>query len=225
LPARGWQHIQCAHLAREGYKKSSKKWMKGLLLRLNNLNHGQWTHRCNVKANVTKSQEKLHIQLLHDLINAEFVSGEDDLLPGDRNLLHRNILQLLQKPISYKKGWIVRMHAARQHAKRIETKKNDLQLKSKETSRLYQWLAIHRSDNWSGKNKRKYKEIESETDATIDTQRGTGDRAEEENRAQSRTEEESSAQNGNQPKLMQMNPNKYQRSEKIQLYRAHQQGG
>jgi hypothetical protein len=115
----------------------------------------------------------------------------------------RNILQLLQKPLAYKKGWIVRMHAAQQCVKQIETKRNNLQLQSKETSRLYQWLAIHQSDHWSGKNKQKYKEIESETGTIRESQLEI---ANEENNAQNVVR----MANGNPFKLTQTTPNKYQ---------------
>jgi hypothetical protein len=175
MPVKGWQCLQRKYISEEGLKKSSRKWIQGLLRKLCNLNHAQWVHRCNVNATITKPQEREHIKLMHDLITAEFSSGEEGLLPGDRHLLNCNILRMLQRPLSYKKSWLVRIHAARQRALRIKAKQDDLKLQSQEKSRLYQWLKIHKSDKWVSRPKRTHSNRSVEHGTIEDEEEQAGD--------------------------------------------------
>jgi hypothetical protein len=68
LPAKGWRALQHNNYRDEHIKKSSRKWIRELLLKLHQMGHKQWKHRCHVKANITRPQEKAGISLLHNMI-------------------------------------------------------------------------------------------------------------------------------------------------------------
>jgi hypothetical protein len=119
LPARGWQTLQRQYYHEEGLQKSSRRWLRGLLLQLHHLGHKQWRHRCDIKNTITKPDERDHIDLLHTEIEQQFELGIADLPTGDRTLLSYNILHLLDKSLAYKKGWLTRIWAAQQRAYRI----------------------------------------------------------------------------------------------------------
>ncbi|MGL5936607.1 MAG: hypothetical protein ACRCZI_13415, partial [Cetobacterium sp.] len=157
LPAKGWQSLQKRYYREEGLQKSSRRWLRGLLLQLHHLGYGQWLHRCDIKNNVTKTSEKEHIETLHVEIEKQFLMGKDDLATGDQTLLDYNILELMDRSLAYKKGWVTRLWAARQRAQRIAQKKADLIVQSKEASQLYQWFKYHKEET----RKRKWSTIET----------------------------------------------------------------
>jgi hypothetical protein len=143
LLVKGWRRTQRQYIQEEGLKRSSTKWTKGLLIGLHHLNHNQWKHRCDIKVSVNNPQEQEGQKLLHDLIEREFLLGTEGLSVGDKDLLNCSVLQLMRRSLTYKKGWITRVHAARQRAARIAANNDELVLQSKGKSRLYQWLETH----------------------------------------------------------------------------------
>jgi hypothetical protein len=70
--------------------------------------------------------------------------GAEELALGDRALLAHNVLGLMDKSLAYKKSWLARIWAARQRARRIATRNQELTLQTKEASLVYQWCLHHR---------------------------------------------------------------------------------
>jgi hypothetical protein len=144
LPAKGWQKLQRQYYNEQNICKSSRKWIKGLLRQLQYLGHQQWKHRCDVKANITRPQEAEHVDIMHDEIERQFVQGSEDLLPGDKSILDYSILNLIQRSLAYKKGWLTRIWAARQRAQRIAKKNDEIIVQSKEAACLRKWMSQHK---------------------------------------------------------------------------------
>jgi hypothetical protein len=111
------------------------------------MNQEQWIHRCKVKMESLQGRDQEHVATLNDLIKQEFIQGPDTLLQGDQYLLNWNILTLLEKSLPYKKGWLVRTQTARQRAHRIRIKDQKATLRSKQTSRLYKWMKVHKENS------------------------------------------------------------------------------
>jgi hypothetical protein len=139
------------------------------------MGHKQWRHRCDIKNNITKPNERAHIDLLHTEIEQQFELGTADLPVGDQTLLSYNILHLLDKSLAYKKGWLTRIWAARQRAHRIAAQDNELVLQSKAASQVYQWCLHHKDPPPFRKRKRhqdQAMEEDSDADSTPDQKRG-----------------------------------------------------
>jgi hypothetical protein len=144
LPAKGWQVLQRQYYNEQGMRKSSKRWIRGVLCHLYLVGHKQWKHRCDIKANVTCPQEHEHIELMHDEIEKQFIKGDEELLPGDKSILNYSILHLLQHSLAYKKGWLARIWAARQRAQRIAKKDDTIIVQTKEAERITRWMKRHK---------------------------------------------------------------------------------
>jgi hypothetical protein len=149
LPAKGWRQLQQKYYNEHGIRKSSRKWIKGVLRQLHQLGHKQWKHRCEVKTNITCPQDNEHVELMHDEMEQQFIAGNDELLPGDKSLLDYSILNLMQRSLAYKKGWLTRIWAARQRAKRIAMHDDDIILQSKKAEHITKWMKLHK-DNDTG---------------------------------------------------------------------------
>jgi hypothetical protein len=180
LPAKGWQILQRQYYQTEGIQKSSRRWLRGLLLQLHHMGHKQWRHRCDIKNNITQPNDRAHIDLLHTEIEQQFELGAADLPVGDQTLLSHNILHLLDKSLAYKKGWLARIWAARQRAHRIATHNDELVLQSKAASQVYQWCLHHRDHPPARKRKRHQDQTmdeHSDVNSIPDQKRGenTGD--------------------------------------------------
>jgi hypothetical protein len=44
LPVKGWRRLHQQHLQQEGLRRSSRRWIRGLLRQLHYINHNQWKH-------------------------------------------------------------------------------------------------------------------------------------------------------------------------------------
>jgi hypothetical protein len=71
LPAKGWQSLQRRYYQEQNICKSSRRWIRGVLRQLQHIGHQQWKHRCDVKANITRPQEKEHVDIMHDEIEEQ----------------------------------------------------------------------------------------------------------------------------------------------------------
>jgi hypothetical protein len=162
LPAKGWQILQRQYYNDQNIRKSSRKWIRGVLRQLHYLGHQQWKHRCDVKANITRPQETEHVEIMHDEIEQQFVSGSEDLLPGDKSILDYSILNLMQRSMAYKKGWLTRIWAARQRAHRIAMRNDEIIVQSKEAECLAKWMKQHKD-----RPKRKTRRRETIIDDTV----------------------------------------------------------
>jgi hypothetical protein len=162
LPARGWQMLQRQYYHDQNIRKSSRKWIRGVLRQLQHLGHQQWKHRCDIKANITRPQEKEHVDIMHDEIEQQFVMGSEDLLPGDKSILDYSILSLMHRSLAYKKGWLTRIWAARQRAHRIAVRNDEIIVQSKEAECLAKWMKQHKD-----RPKRKTRRRETLIDDTV----------------------------------------------------------
>jgi hypothetical protein len=81
---------------------------------------------------------------MHDEMERQFVYRNNNLLPGDKSLLDYSILQLMQRSLAYKKGWLTRIWAARQRARRIAMQDDDIVVQSKEAERITKWMKLHK---------------------------------------------------------------------------------
>ncbi|MGL5934640.1 MAG: hypothetical protein ACRCZI_03340 [Cetobacterium sp.] len=140
LPAKKWQTMQQLHYRREEVRKSSRRWLRGLLLQLHQIGHRQWKHRCDIKNQITQPTEKEQEDNIHEVIEEEYVRGAGSLMPGDKNLMEYNLIQLLNKTLAYKIGWVTRVGAARQRALRRRMADNQATIRSRQASKLYKWL-------------------------------------------------------------------------------------
>jgi hypothetical protein len=104
LPAKRWRTVQKHHYQEEEMCKSSRRWLRGLLLQLHRLGHRQGKHRCEVKEKSTRPTEQEQEDNLHKVIEEEYVRGAGSLMPGDRSLLNHNLVQLLNRTLAYKIG-------------------------------------------------------------------------------------------------------------------------
>jgi hypothetical protein len=172
LPARGWQTLQRQYYREEGLQKSSRRWIRGLLLQLHHMGHKQWRHRCDIKNNITRQDEQAHIDLLHTEIEQQFDLGTDNLPAGDQPLLSHNILHLLEKSLAYKKGWLARIWAARQRAHRIAARDDALIVQSKEASQIYQWCRRHKDQP----HRKRQRPTENDTTEDIMLEQGPNQR-------------------------------------------------
>ena len=134
-----WQQIQLAYYKQKRIRKSSRKWIKGVLVQLHYMAWKQWNHRNKINCIVTKPQEALAHQLMDEEITLLLSTQMHELRPGDRHRLNRNLMDLLNKPFKYKKNWLANITSARQRYFRIKHNNAELIVRSKRASRLYQW--------------------------------------------------------------------------------------
>ena len=144
LPAKAWQVLQFNYYRDEAIRKSSKRWIKGLLVRLHHLAWNQWDHRNKVKQHVTKPTEKHYIELLDREITIQLQLGNNTLQPGDHHHANHNLITLLNRSLAYRKAWLTNITAARLRFHRIQQNNNELELASQEASGIYQWMRDHR---------------------------------------------------------------------------------
>jgi hypothetical protein len=144
LPAKGWQQMQRQYYNEQHVRKSSRKWITGVLRHLFHIGHKQWKHRCDVKSNVTRPQETEFMEKMHDEMERQFIIGNETLLPGDKNILDYSVIQLMQRSLAYKKGWLARIWAARQRAQRIAMQDDTIIFQSKEAEAIINWMKLHK---------------------------------------------------------------------------------
>ena len=114
LPARQWQLTQAQYYDSIGSQLSPKRWIAAILRLLNNTAWDQWEYRNHVLHKTEQPREKYARRLLDEEITKEVSLGPSTLRPGDRHHFSIPLLDLLRKPLPYKKAWLVSVHAARQ---------------------------------------------------------------------------------------------------------------
>jgi len=140
LPSKLWQTLQHQYYTQHQLRKSGRKWIGGLLLKLHHLHHNQWKHRNHIKHNVVRPQEQEDLNTLHQAITREICKGTQALLPGDRHHFRHGIAAILGRSIHFKKSWLSNVTTARQRYYRIRNHNNKLKYKALERSWLYQWF-------------------------------------------------------------------------------------
>jgi hypothetical protein len=140
LPAKQWKILQAQYYRDNNLRKSSNRWLKGVLTQLHHLAWNQWDHRCKTKHNVTKPHELQKETELNAAITCHILQGTDTLLPGDRHHIRHNLLTLLSKPLKLRKAWLLNIIAARQRCQRLQTNDEALEVLSREESLLIRWM-------------------------------------------------------------------------------------
>jgi len=84
LPSRRWRLTQHQYYTSVASERSSKRWIATLLQQLGKIAWDQWEHR-NAIANGEKHPRQLRaLQVLHNQIATEYITGADDLPASDR---------------------------------------------------------------------------------------------------------------------------------------------
>jgi hypothetical protein len=140
LAAKSWQRIQMLYHEQHGFRRSGSKWLRGILLQLHHMGWKQWDHRNKINTQVTKPEEAEAVDLLQHEITKQLTTRMHQLSLRDYRRHNRNLIQLLHKPLSYRKSWLVNVTSSRQRFLRIQQQDNDLVVQSKASSRLFQWM-------------------------------------------------------------------------------------
>ena len=140
LPVTGWKTHQQHYYHTHHIRKSSRKWMRGLLTQIHHLAWNQWQHRNDVKFRERQPDFIAARNLLHREIRQQLSLGEQHLLPGDRHLARWNQVTLLTRTMKYKKAWLCTILQARKKANALETL-------SRQQSLLLRWMKDNRPVN------------------------------------------------------------------------------
>ena len=140
LPTEHWRKLQHRHYTTTRTRKSSKRWIRGILTQIHHLARKQWQHRNHIKHNVLKPHYQEADRRLNRAIRREFTKGTRHLMPGDKYHVQQNLLELMQRTQSYRKAWLVNVVHARQRGQRIWEHNEELVAISKENSKLFQWM-------------------------------------------------------------------------------------
>ena len=144
LPVKRWRLLQHNYYKRSNIRKSSTRWLRGMLQHVHHLAWNQWDHRNKIKHNIVRPETKRALNLLHSEITREYLQGHDTLLPSDRHHLRHNLANILSKTIEFKKAWLVNITTARQRMIRIQQHDEERNTKSRETSTLIRWFKTGR---------------------------------------------------------------------------------
>ena len=140
LPTKLWQTTQHRYYNTNRIRRSSRRWLKALLRGLHHLAWNLWQHRNDVKHRLAQPRLQKAIALLDKEITQRYLQGPSTLLPGDRYHLQVNLQNLLNKPVAYKKNWLLNLHAAQQKHWRNTHDDDTFVLTSPSMSWLLQWF-------------------------------------------------------------------------------------
>ena len=135
-----WQIIQKQYYEDNNMRKSSRRWIRCLLVQLHHLAWKQWNHRNQINQRVTKPALAEMVHKLDAEITTILSTQMHEMFSGDRTRLRMNLLTLTNKPIRYKKSWLANACAARQRFLRHRTRQADLKAHSKQASKLFQYF-------------------------------------------------------------------------------------
>ena len=133
--ARSWQVIQLQCYKRRRIRKSGRKWIKGLLVKLHHMAWKQWNHRNKIKATITEPHEARADALLNQEITHILTTQMHEMSPADKHSLNRNLIELLNKSEESQRAWLLNASTARQQFLRTQQQNAELVAHSKETSR------------------------------------------------------------------------------------------
>ena len=137
-PSKQWRRVQAAHYQELGVRKSSLKWMRGLLTRLQKLAWKQWDHRNRIKHEALRPQDVHAIGRLNNEV-IRILQEIPSLPAADRSHLQRNVTTLIRSTNKQKLSWLHRANVALQNAARVREHNLELVAISKESSKLFQW--------------------------------------------------------------------------------------
>jgi hypothetical protein len=127
LPSRLWKQGQQQYYDEHRIRKSSRRWIQGVLARLTRLGRGQWIHRNDEKHSKQKPRHKRALNLLRKAIMWLYSKRTQDLLPGDHGHMNVNLCDLLSRSIAYQQAWYTNVVTARNRCLRIRYQDPELE--------------------------------------------------------------------------------------------------
>ena len=140
LPSHKWAQLQQSYYSAKGSRRKGSRWMVTVLRALVRMGRRQWLHRNDVKHHTLKPRHEECRHLLHHQIIREYAEGPRALLPGDKRMLKVNLIQLLRKPLAYKKAWWANIIKAKQRKDRLRLQREAHKRESQENSKLFQYM-------------------------------------------------------------------------------------
>jgi hypothetical protein len=144
LLSKQWRQVQQRHYNTLQRKRSSKKWIKGLFVRLHHLAWNQWQHRNDIKFRVKRSRQERMNHKLNQEICKLYQKGSQDLHPAKRQHFRWSLISLLQKPNGMKRHWLRNVVAARRRQARRLARNNELEVTTPEQNLLLKWMLTNR---------------------------------------------------------------------------------
>ena len=144
LLSKQWRQVQQRHYNSLRCRKSAKRWIKGLFVRLHNLAWNQWDHRNDIKHRVRRTRQERMNHKLNQEICKLYQSGSQDLPPAERQHFRWSIVSLLQKPNGYKRHWLKNVTSARRRQARRLARNKKLDVTTPEQALLLKWMQTNR---------------------------------------------------------------------------------
>jgi hypothetical protein len=127
LPSRLWKQGQQQYYDEHRIRKSSRRWIQGVLARLARLGRGQWIHRNDEKHSKQKPRHKRALQLLRKATMWLYSKRTRDLLQGDHGHMNVNLCDLLSRSTAYQQAWYTDVVTARNRCLRIQYQDPELE--------------------------------------------------------------------------------------------------
>jgi hypothetical protein len=112
LPTKKWQCLQQCYYHSIDSSHTGKRWIVGICKQLLHMARALWKHCNHVKHNVLHPQHREAERQLGVEITSKYLKGPAGLPQSDHRHFQHNLLDLLQKPLDYKKAWLVNVVAA-----------------------------------------------------------------------------------------------------------------
>jgi len=107
LPSHYMRKLQQQHIIHNQLRSSGKKWTQAFLYKLFRLARLQREHRNEIKHRLKRPRHRRMIQQLHHSITEEMLAGVSALPLVDRCHFEENLVELLQKSLKFKQGWLL----------------------------------------------------------------------------------------------------------------------
>jgi hypothetical protein len=138
-----WQQAQQKHYTSRRSRRSSRRWAKGLFLKLHHLAWHQWDHRNSIKHRVARPRDYAELRRLNYQICLLYQNEGRDLPPALRYHFSDALINLLIKPTHYKKHWLSNVISIkRRHARRSGNVNHDIA--TPEQLALLRWMETGR---------------------------------------------------------------------------------
>jgi hypothetical protein len=145
LAGTSWKLFQHNYYVEQKIRKSSNKWIKGLLTHLIRLGRKQWLHRNDVKHNTGRPRQKRMISLLNREIARINLQGRTSVMTNDQQMFRWNICILLKKSLPYRKNWLVNVLTAMNWRKRFFDQDNQATVITPVQQEVLDWIQTGRA--------------------------------------------------------------------------------
>ena len=145
LPGTYWRKFQHNHWLSTRMRRSSKRWMQGLMLRLLRLGRGQWLHRNDIKHVVKRPRHLEMSRCLQREIMRLYLQGSTTVTPRDQHFFKWNMCFLLTRSLRYKKAWLVNVTTARDFRARFFHPDPEHSLITPSQATLLEWIKTGRA--------------------------------------------------------------------------------